>query len=616
MLPCSPQGGRRLAAPSLFVTAVISIAALLPAGASAATAHAASSSSIRQADTAVVTAATRVVDCERSAGRGSARCAAKRGSLQAAGVKLSRLQRTLARSASASSLSPRQKAPKLTVSGTTLKWARIADVTSYVMVTKVAGKSDQYTVVTGTSTTPAAQTGKTVTYALRTAVVGSAWSNEAKIAYAAPAQSATDAPTLSADGQTLRWSTVAGVADYYYVIKVPGTADVYKSTTGTAVTPPAVAGKTVRYSVRTAVDGSDWATEVAITYPAGTSTTPATGGGTTTPTPAPVPTPAPAPAPSTSASFRTGVVAGGAPLGDLANFLTLGAKSARVEFDIDTPASGLASVIDAYAKAGIQPLILAGFQGRTPTAAEGRNLATWAATYGPGGSFWAGKSYPAGTAVTRIEFGNETNQAWQYSQLQNDPNWANTPFYASLAKGYATAFKAGAEAIKAANPGVGLLAIGDTPGNWASWFNNVYQAVPKFDTYVSGWIMHPYGPASRWQPIMDNALAQVAAHGAPSTIPIHVTEYGIASDNGRCLDDNYGWEKCMTYAQAADALTSTVAAMRARYGSRLAAMYLYQVHDQRTPGTSSSRESYFGGLTLGGAAKGAYTTAMASLLAA
>jgi hypothetical protein len=609
-----------LAAPSLFVTAAISLAALFPAGASAATAHAASSGTIRKADTAVIAAAQRVVDCERSAGQGSARCAAQRRSLQAAGVKLSRLQRTVARRASTSSLGARQKAPVLTVSGTTLKWTKISGVSSYVMVTKVVGKSDQYTVVTGTSTTPAAQTGKTVTYALRTAVVGSAWSNEAKISYAAAptqsAPSATDAPTLSAAGQTLRWSKVADQNDYFYVVKVPGAADVYKPTTGTSLTPPAVAGKTVRYSVRAAADGAAWAKEVSITYPAST-TAPSTGSTAPAPsTPAPAPAPAPAPtAPSAPQTFKAGVVAG-APLGDLANFKTLGAKSARVEFDITTPASGLASVVDAYAKAGIQPLILAGFQGRTPTAAEGRNLATWAAAYGPNGTFWAGKNYPAGTAVTRIEFGNETNQAWQYSQLQNDPNWANTSFFAGVAQGYATAFKAGSEAIKAANPGVGLLAIGDTPGNWASWFNNIYKVVPNFHDYVAGWVMHPYGPQARWQPIMDNALGQVTAHGAPSSLPIYVTEYGIASDNGRCLDDNYGWDKCMTYDQAATALTSTVSGMRTRYGARLAAMFLYQVHDQKTPGTSGSREAYFGGLTMAGAAKGAYTAAMTSLLAA
>jgi hypothetical protein len=285
-----------------------------------------------------------------------------------------------------------------------------------------------------------------------------------------------------------------------------------------------------------------------------------------------------------------------------------------MEFDIDQPASDLAPYVDAYAKAGIQPLLLASFQGRTPTEAEGRNLATWAAAYGPGGTFWAGKNYNPSTAVTRIEFGNETNQSWQYPQLQNDANWANTTFYADLARGYATAFKAANLAVKGVNANVGLLAIGDTPGNWTSWMNNVYAAVPEFSSYVAGWVVHPYGPASRWQPAIDNALAQVAAHGAPSTIPVYATEYGIASDNGRCLDDNYGWDKCMTYDQAGSALTSTIAAMRARYGSRLAAVYLYQAHDQKDPGSSTSRESYFGGLTLGGTAKGGYTTAMKSLL--
>jgi hypothetical protein len=287
-----------------------------------------------------------------------------------------------------------------------------------------------------------------------------------------------------------------------------------------------------------------------------------------------------------------------------------------MEFDIDDSAADLAPYIDAYAKAGIQPLLLASFQGRTPTLAEGRNLATWAAAYGPGGTFWTGKNYKSSTAVTRIEFGNETNQSWQYAQLQNDPNWANTSFYASVAQGYATAFKAAHEAIKGVNGDVGLLAIGDTPGNWASWMNNIYAAVPEFSNYVAGWVMHPYGPTARWQPAMDNALAQVASHGAPSTIPIYVTEYGIASDDGRCLDDNYGWDTCMTYDQAGAALSSTVAAMRARYGSRLAAMYLYQAHDQRDPGSSGSREGYFGGLTLDGTAKGSYTAAMKSLLSA
>jgi hypothetical protein len=127
--------------------------------------------------------------------------------------------------------------------------------------------------------------------------------------------------------------------------------------------------------------------------------------------------------------------------------------------------------------------------------------------------------------------------------------------------------------------------------------------------------MHPYGPASRWQPNMDTSLSIVAAHGAPSTIPIFVTEYGIATDDGRCLSDNYGWDKCMTYEAAGAALTSTVASMRARYGSRLAAMYLYQANDQKASATTSNREAYFGGLTMDNTAKGGYTTAVKQLLA-
>ncbi len=546
MTLCSPKGGRRLAAPSLLITAAVALTAAFAPSAGAVTASAATAGAYHRADTAVISAAEKVVSCVRAEGTRSTACSTRRGRLQTAGATFSRVQRRVARSARTSSSSRRQKAPTLTVSGSTLKWTKVADVTSYVLVAKVAGKTDRYSVVIGTTSTPAAQAGKTVAYAVRTAIVGSAWSREARIAY----------PTASA------------------------------SASGSPATTPVAAPK--------AAAGA-------------TSTTPppATGTGSTPP-----------PAPSTAANFRVGVVSGAAINWELPFVKSLGATSARMEFDIDSPAADLAPYIEAYAQAGIQPLLLASFQGRTPTDAEGRNLASWAAAYGPGGTFWAGKSYKSSTAVTRIEFGNETNQSWQYPQLQNDPDWANTPFYASVAQGYATAFKAAHEAIKGVNGNVGLLAIGDTPGNWASWMDNIYAAVPEFSSYVAGWVMHPYGPTARWQPAMDNALAQVAAHGAPSTIPIYVTEYGIASDNGRCLDDNYGWDKCMTYDQAGTALSSTVAAMRARYGSRLAAMYLYQAHDQKDSGSSGSRESYFGGLTLDGTAKGSYTTTMKSLLGA
>ena len=143
----------------------------------------------------------------------------------------------------------------------------------------------------------------------------------------------------------------------------------------------------------------------------------------------------------------------------------------------------------------------------------------------------------------------------------------------------------------------------------------MFKAVPNLAQMVAGWTVHPYGP--NWQSRLDALVSQTAASGAPSSfflIPIYVTEWGLATDNGRCLSDNYGWNKCMSYAEAASALASTVTEMRARYGSRLRGFYLYQAQDQSASGTSSDREQYFGVLQNDGSPKGAYTAEVQSLL--
>ena len=57
-----------------------------------------------------------------------------------------------------------------------------------------------------------------------------------------------------------------------------------------------------------------------------------------------------------------------------------------MEFAINTPASQMAPIVEAYAHAGVRLLLLAGFSGRLPTAAEAQSLASWAGTFGPGGS--------------------------------------------------------------------------------------------------------------------------------------------------------------------------------------------------------------------------------------
>jgi hypothetical protein len=572
----------------------------------------------RVTDHRLVVKARRLKRCER-AGRD---CHARHRALQRAGVRAQRTQRRLNRLARRQSRKARAaatvSAPTIAVDGEKLSWNKVAGVSRYVFVRKVPGQADQYSIVTGTSLTPPAVPGKSVRYSVRADVRGSAWAKEVSISYApveptaapaptpsptrpAPALTPTPAPTpaelaapfLTVSGTKLVWNQVADVTTYVLVRRVAGEIDRYSVVSGTSVTPAAVPGKTAHYSVRTAIDGSAWSPEVSIGYPADP--------------PAPDPTPAPTPDPvPIDGSFQMGVVAGSALSYELSYLKSLGAHTARMDYGINTSAASMASVMDQYARAGIRPVLLATFYGRNPTTAEALNLASWAAAYGPGGTFWQGKSYPANTAVTDIEFGNETSYSYQWSD-----NSMST--YAARAQTYAQRAKEAATAITAANPRVGLLVQGDNAVNQNSWVTNLLKAVPNLDDLIAGWTIHPYGP--NWASRIDSTVNTAKSNGARD-LPIWVTEWGLSSDNGRCLDDNYGFNKCMTYDEAATTLHSTLSGMQSRYGSRLGAFFVYQAHDQYASGTKSGRESYFGTLQSNGATKGALTTEVKADLAA
>ena len=225
-----------------------------------------------------------------SANRGHlTRCKAARRAVQRAGSRLARARRNLSslarRTGKASGLNPITGlpvggAPTLTVSGQTLTWTPIANVSAYVFVRKTTGQADQYSVVSGTSITPPPEPGNTVHYSVRTAVDGSAWATEQSIAYAPTTGTINRqaAPAINVSGQTLTWNAVADVSTYVLVSSMPGRPDQYSVVSGTSITPPPEPGSAVHYSVRTAVDGSAWAPAVEISYPA--ATTPAV-----TPTP-------------------------------------------------------------------------------------------------------------------------------------------------------------------------------------------------------------------------------------------------------------------------------------------------------------------------------------------
>ena len=398
------------------------------------------------------------------------------------------------------------------------------------------------------------------------------------------------APVLRVSGSTLLWARVADVNRYVLATKVPGKATTYKVVTGTSVTPAAVPGQTVTYGLRTDVAGSAWAREVSIRYAA---------------TAAPVPAPATA---TPNPAFQVGVVSGSDVINEARTTAKLGAKLVRVEFAIGTPATNLRAAIAAHAANGTRVLPLAGFHGRLPTVTEARNVAEWARMFGPGGTFWANRA-DGHLAVRAIEFGNETSYGYQYGDQWDKPS------YAARAREYALRLKDAHVAIRAANPQVGLLGqIDDANTGSQNWIDGVFAAVPDVGSRVVGWTIHPYGPRRNWEARMDRTLAWAAARGAQPR-PLWVTEWGLTTDNGRCLSDNYTWDKCMTYAAAATNLSSTVAGMRARYGTRLAAFFLYQGRDLRATGTSTNREHYFGALRSDLSDKGPYSSVVRSLLA-
>jgi hypothetical protein len=556
----------------------------------------------RRADRALVSDARWLKHCLRVHHSHQKRCNGARGAVQRAGTRLALTRRRLARiarsggrssnGAGRSASSNPRKAPHLTVSGQTLNWTRVAGINTYVLESRVPGQPVQYSVVNGTSTTPPPVPGLTVAYSVRTTTNGSAWSEEEAITYPpAPGPINTQAaPALTVSGQTLRWTQVANVTTYVLVSTITGHAPQYSEVSGISDTPAAVPGATVRYSVRTAVEGSAWSPEVAISYPASAA-----------------PVAAERPISTSTGPFEMGVVSGADTAFELPFVQTLGAHTVRVDVEINTPVSQLESTIAAFAQADVKVLLLASFQGTMPTPAEAQNLAGWAARFGPGGTFWQGKSYPAGTAITDIEFGNETSYDYQYSDNSSSG-------YAKRAQTYALRFAEAVTAIRAVAPNVGLLAQGDSGGNGPEWANQMFKAVPDLGQLVAGWTIHPYGPG--WASRIDALISTTQADGAPSTIPVYVTEWGLDTDNGRCLEYNSGWNQCMTYGEAASTLAAAVSAMRARYGSRLAAFYLYQSRDNQPTGTSTSLESYFGALQRSGAPKGAYTTEVQSLLAA
>ena len=281
----------------------------------------------------------------------------------------------------------------------------------------------------------------------------------------------------------------------------------------------------------------------------------------------------------------------------------LGAKHTRVEFAVNTAPSAMRATIASLAAQGVRVLPLAGFPGRLPTEDEARNMRAWAAEFGPGGTFWANRS-DGHLAIRDIEFGNETAYTYQYGDTQGSAT------YNQRARDYGRLAMVAIDAL--AGTGVGLMAQADPNGIWNA---QMLGAVPDLGRRVSAWTVHPYG--SYWKSSLEKLVASLAASGSPADTPIAITEWGLATDNGRCLDDNYKWNPCMTYDEAARVTRETLTGMRALLGSRLRTFIVYSWQDLNWSwnGVTTDREKFFGVTNVDQQDKGAYTGAIRDLLA-
>jgi hypothetical protein len=267
-----------------------------------------------------------------------------------------------------------------------------------------------------------------------------------------------------------------------------------------------------------------------------------------------------------------------------------------MEFDINAGTAEIQPHVAYAASKGMEAILQAGWDSGMPSSSAAQHMGEWARVFGPGGTFWATRTDKA-LASRFIEFGNENS--YSYKGTQNDGGT------------YALRFKDAYNAVQAANPAMGLLAQADDANcGCSNWVDGMAGTVPNMGDMVAGWTVHPYGPKSRWQPRIDRLISQTAARGWSSSIPIDITEYGMATDDGANLSNNYDWPTNQTYQQAGDALTLTVSQMLAYapLASRLRVFTYYQGHDQQASGTGQ-REHYFGVMKNDGSAKGGLTAA-------
>jgi hypothetical protein len=509
----------------------------------------------RQADRALVARAKGVKRCVRANPKHPGRCKSARRALQRAGTRFAKIERNLARlagtsgksavTAKASAVSAAQQAPTLTVSGLKLSWNKVDGINTYVFVIKIPGMADRYGLVTGTSATPPAVPGLTVKYSLRTTTNGSVWATEKSITYPAakapvkapeevkappvevkppvkapeevkvPVKVNTQAaPELIVSGQKLVWNAVTGVSTYVLATIVPGSATVYSEVSGTTFTPPAVPGVTVKYGLRTAVEGSLWAPEVSIAYTA-----------TTAPVAPPAETPA-AP-PSSPSSMWVGLNAGGWGSSQYADVASV----------VNTVRTSEAN-ISGWTKVGVRVI----YDDSGPYNAGGVkaiNVASWVAT--------AVAYVKTNPQVAAIEVLNEASGSWFWGSNAASPEEAVA--YDKLLEAVHNAF---VKEFGSARPLI--LASYGGPSEAPVWGERLWAANPNIGNFCDGVVVHPYPSNGKGE----GDRKQIEEAHAKTGKPVYATEVGwstsIVSEAEQAQDiTNFiNWAKSTGYVADVD----------------------------------------------------------------
>jgi hypothetical protein len=510
-----------------------------------------------QADRQLVANAQGLKRCLAANAAQPAACAPARALVQSAGTALATAQRrlvSLAGSSSRARAAAARVAPVVTISAEKLKWTKVHGMHTYIVLSKTPGLADREELRSGTSFTPPAVPGATVTYSVRTSASLSSWSKPKTITYPtvtapvtgktagnppaptgspsgshttheAPANSSQSAPLLTVSGQTLSWNAIGGVSAYVLARKVAGSADQYTVVNGTSVTPAAVPGATAHYSVRTAVDGSAWSPEVSITYAATA----------TTHKPAPAPTELKGPTSKESAvsvsSMWVGLDAGG-----------WGSSSAS---DI----AGAVSTVRLDTPGNISPWTAAGL----------RVIDDMSGPYNSGGvsalnaNEWAEKAvawYRANPQAAAIEILNEPGNQY-IGWGANAGSAANAAAYDNLLKVVHEKFVAN---FGSSYPP--LLASYDGGEGPTTWGEEMWAADPNVGSYINGITMHSYGgTSSRTASALGSRYHIEEAHNQHPGIPIYITEIGWPTAVGQApTGDSLQWSE----AEQAANITSFV----------------------------------------------------------